>query len=390
MTRQLLISKNTLPLYISLSNYLYHFFKADKFAFIEDISDINNSVFVMEYQDFLLNISHHDNFIKLSKNNNYILIRHVFGVDVDTITNAICNLITNYNINPQNIFIQFAYYSDKTKLEKTLENQSINGVRIFVYEYYMDIIYQKFKAGFINCDITNIKTKFSVFSRRFDTDRFLLYLELLKRNLLKDFCYTFSNCHAETRPYPYTDIEIPEVIKIAQNYGYTDEHIIDWINKLPYADLKDFTDPFSNFVNKSLGESNIHVVLETAISYNPVGIVITEKMYKPIILKKSFYIFGPYKASILLREEGFKTFSPFLNEDYLTISENNYLGNYPREKINKICDDIERINNLNTSEFLNLISQLDYIAEHNFNHFLNIADAKQKELTELLKHLELV
>lgn len=390
MTKHILISKNSFPLNISLRNYLQQIYNKKLFAYIEETDVTENSVFVVEYQEFIQQ-KHIDNLIKCSVGKGYVFIRHDFGVEIEKLASEILNIIVNYKVESNKISVQFAYDSDKQKLEKILKESLINDVKIFVYECYMDSVYKDYKSTLINSNKLDIKTKFSVFSRRYDSGRFILYLELLKRNLLKEFLYTFSNGHAEIRPYPYTDVEIPELIEFAKSHDYNQEYITNWINGLPYSDLENFTDPFDISIYNLLSQSHINIVIETAQQENEiVQLTLTEKVYKPIILKKPFYMFGTYKSLLLLQEEGFKTFSPFLDESYALVPEDDEPMDYRKKKIAKICDDIERINNLNSTQFENLINEMNYIVEYNFNHFLKLAESKHQNYNKILEYLELV
>lgn len=388
--RQILISKNTLPFpTISLRNYFEKIADSNQFKYIEETEDITDSVFVIEYQDFI-DHNQNENIKKICCGAGNIFIRHDFGVNVTELSSKIYKIVHEYEYSPKQISIQLALNSDKIKLTEKFQELNLLGIEIFIYEIYMDRVYKDYKDNLAQLDSIKPNSKFSIFSRRYNEDRFLLYLELLKRNLLQNFNYTFSNGHAEIKPYPYTLVEIEDVLKFAKDHNYDENHISQWINGLPYTDLKTFQNPFDQSIYKLMMQSYINVVIETASIPNTfVNLILTEKVYKPIILKKPFYLFGAPQALNLLKAEGFKTFEPFFNESYADINKFPDSFTYYKTKINLLCNDIERINNLDTTSFLDLMHEVNFIADYNFNHFLQIAENKLQDISRLFEYLQL-
>lgn len=83
---------------------------------------------------------------------------------------------------------------------------------------------------------------------------------------------------------------------------------------------------------------------------------VTEKFLKPILLKNSFIILGNPCTLSLIREMGFKTFSPYINESYDFIKD-------PKERFNNIRKEVNRIASLDSSELIDL--------KYNFEYFFN-------------------
>lgn len=101
------------------------------------------------------------------------------------------------------------------------------------------------------------------------------------------------------------------------------------------------------------------VVAET--NFDRGHVFITEKTVKPIIAKKPFVIAGNPGTLRFLRNIGFKTFSPWINESY---------DEEPDFKIRILLMVIEilKLCNKSESELNDLDKRLERIVEHNRNH----------------------
>lgn len=360
----------------------------EKVSYIEKDIIQDNILYIVNYVDFL-NGKHDSNLPKVKDNNGIILIRHDFSINVIALFEKIIFTIKTKLLNPSNICVQLSYFFEKKLLEQKLFESNIYDVKIFVFDQWMDKIYEVNQEQ-LPIIKKSIKNKFSAFSRRYDEPRFLLYLELLNKNLLSKFHYTFSNNHAEIKPYPYTFIEISKLIELANKKNYNNSITLQWINGFPYTDLSDFEDAYSQSIQNLLESSEINLILETEIYpdyYNNRDV--TEKVYKPIIAKKPFFIFGTPDAGSVLQKEGFQTFSPYINEEYLNVvyKKDNQL--YVTEKIQKLVDEITRLDSLSETDFKIVIDSCREIVEQNYNHFYFLIEEKRKSLQEMLKYLEL-
>lgn len=94
------------------------------------------------------------------------------------------------------------------------------------------------------------------------------------------------------------------------------------------------------------------------------SIFISEKTYKCLAVKHPFIIFG--RPGILkgLKKLGFKTFSPFFNESYDDIIDDD-------ERFNIIFDEITRLINLSDSDWIEILKNIQPILEHNHSLFFN-------------------
>jgi hypothetical protein len=86
----------------------------------------------------------------------------------------------------------------------------------------------------------------------------------------------------------------------------------------------------------------------------------SEKTFHPMWFKKPFVLAAPPNTLKLLKEHGFKTFSDFWDESYdsITIHE---------ERLLKIFEVIDFINNKSIEELQEMYVQMKPILEHNYN-----------------------
>lgn len=90
----------------------------------------------------------------------------------------------------------------------------------------------------------------------------------------------------------------------------------------------------------------------------------TEKVYKSIINFQPFLFYAFPGALEALRSQGFKTFSPWINEDY-----DQQVDIRVRSKM--IVDEIQRLCNMTKEELHNWYWGMEEILVHNHNHLLN-------------------
>lgn len=101
----------------------------------------------------------------------------------------------------------------------------------------------------------------------------------------------------------------------------------------------------------------IHIVSETQFS-SELNAFISEKTWRPILNLQPFVYIGNYKALETLKDLGFKTFHPLINEDYDNIIN-------PLDRFKKIEQEIVRLNSMTVNELHNLYYSLKDILLHN-------------------------
>jgi len=142
-------------------------------------------------------------------------------------------------------------------------------------------------------------------------------------------------------------------------------------NDMDSSDQKPYKNPLIE------GKSNIHqtsknlycefyknfaidIVTETV--YNYPYTQVTEKTIRPIVHKRMFIIVGSPGMLSLLQSKGFKTFSPFINEEYDTIQD-------PHKRIECIVEELTRISKFSIDEIRQTMLQYKDTLKHNYDHY---------------------
>lgn len=111
-------------------------------------------------------------------------------------------------------------------------------------------------------------------------------------------------------------------------------------------------------------DSYFSVVSETNYYNDKPGRFLSEKVFKPIIMGHPFIIVSRPNSLDSLRELGYKTFSPYIDESYDTIEDNS-------ERLLAIVKEIKRLSNLTKPELNDFLNGLRDICEYNYKNILN-------------------
>lgn len=108
-------------------------------------------------------------------------------------------------------------------------------------------------------------------------------------------------------------------------------------------------------------QTAISVVLETVFDSR---IHLTEKTLRPLACGHPFILAAGPGSLALLKQYGFKTFSPYIDETYDTVQDNDL-------RLEQIFKEMKRIQQLSAYEKSQLINQCNSIAEFNKKHFFS-------------------
>lgn len=120
-----------------------------------------------------------------------------------------------------------------------------------------------------------------------------------------------------------------------------------------------------------------HVVTETV--YYDRKLHLTEKVFKPIAVKRPFILAAAPGNLQYLKSYGFKTFSDWISEDYDLVDD-------PEVRMRMILDELTRICSMSSNELNELYKDMQGVLDYNFNHFYK--DFKGIVLDELLINYE--
>jgi hypothetical protein len=223
-------------------------------------------------------------------------------------------------------------------------NNTVNNFNYFFDQYLHDIN--------PNWNLLEEKTtkekKFITLNHRERKHRIDLYDFMKNNSLLKNSFYSFlwnkdqnlgieKNIHHDFKLQTINDYNL-SLKNISfnkmKNYFLNDDL---WTNQ-----------QMINFFKKS------YIYIITERDYSNHCIFVTEKIYKSFLYKIPFILIGNPFTLKYLKSQGFKTFSPYIDESY--DEEKNY-----QKRKKKIYDEILRLNSINLEELCNYLQDtLDY------------------------------
>jgi len=106
-------------------------------------------------------------------------------------------------------------------------------------------------------------------------------------------------------------------------------------------------------------DSYFSIVTETNYYDNTPGRFLSEKVFKPIIMKHPFILVSNPYSLTLVKELGYKTFSPFIDERYDTIEDSS-------KRMLAIVDEVKRLSYLTLTQLNEYLQGLNEVCEYNY------------------------
>ncbi len=172
----------------------------------------------------------------------------------------------------------------------------------------------------------------------------LKFFELLIANHLQEHCLTSfkeidDGVHYSSHKFKNSKLQISNTRL---------QHILPVNHSLPQAS--------ADYNSQDYKSTQIEVVLETL--FDDHRLHLTEKCLRPIACGKPFLLAAPVGSLQFLREYGFQTFSPWINETYDKIQD-------PADRLQAIIDEMQRITQLPSNQKQSLLLVIDQIAQQN-------------------------
>ena len=245
--------------------------------------------------------------------------------------------------------------------------EKIGFSHFLVDNYWIKDVAENTKIG----NLLKNKKKFNFICRRHTSWRFLLLTNLYNQSLLKYFHLSYLGVAPdneyrltqqdlfleEKKLETYTNLskKLPIRLHENDNYGTDQNHpvIFEAIQKSDFSLIIE-----SIFDQTACTERNVY-------KYSAMPIDVSEKTYKVIANKRPFIAFAmPYYLTGL-RNLGFKTFHPIINESY-----DNEEDNYKRLKL--VTEEVKRISTLRKKEYNKVIEKCKSISQYNLHVFNRI------------------
>lgn len=290
--------------------------------------------------------------------------------------NEVDSLLQIRKVDPSQLYFAVIDENHRYYLEEGLRLMGIEGVNVGVNNLFLR------RLSFPEISQHKCQYKFSSLSRNYRTWRLQLYAKLLESGSLNNFIYSFYNIH------PYDNITY-SVDTIKQDLATCNIPLTDklnkWVEAIPHKldNTDNVLNKWGDVTYKTIMNADFHLVIETHYDlfyYVPSldntfykGLApsfITEKVYKGIACEKPFLVFGTPFMLEDIRKLGFETFSPFIDETYDTISDN-------QERLNTLAKEIDRLVNLPVAEYQRVLVECKKIAQRNLQKLIVLAEEKQ-------------
>jgi hypothetical protein len=212
-----------------------------------------------------------------------------------------------------------------------------------------------------------VQKKFISFNRLTGSARVyrsMLVAELAKHNLLNEGYVSYSDTCPDHGHYSKTVLD--SVTKFGVDPEYAQETIkqLDKINfplRIDYHDRDEI--PNHSMVLSAVPEcmaSFVYVVTETCFWEKKKHL--TEKIFKPIILKQPFMLVGCAHNLAYLKSYGFKTFERWIDESYDDIED-------PVLRLQAVVKELDSLSALSNEQLTNMLHEMEEVLEYNFNLF---------------------
>ena len=208
-------------------------------------------------------------------------------------------------------------------------------------------------------------------------DHRVLFLYKVFRHNLQD------NYISAPRRCPYEGVDIAS---IAQKYTSVYPDIVEVLTQaeLPRLFQGETEQIMSSYCLTNFAEaadSVVYVATETVYSGRRQHL--TEKTFRAIALEMPFVLVAPAHSLSYLREYGFETFAPYIDESYDLIED-------PIDRLEAVTQILTTIQARSAAEKLELWQNLLPRVEHNYNHFYQggFSDILWQELQAMLAGLK--
>lgn len=250
--------------------------------------------------------------------------------------------------------------SAKSKLEylNVCKNYNLTPTLEVLSYYFFESIakdYYKHFISYFNFEYSLAPRKkiFTCLNRVLRHHRVLLLDKMLSKSLINENCY-----------YSFYDTYVEDGgISSLYNYSTTTvQHLIDNIELVKTLRLnfdEDRRNP-ADLRTEDLylyNDSYFSVIPETLYT-TTTCIFFSEKTYKPIIMMQPFILVAVANSLSMLRERGYKTFHPYIDETYDTIIDDELRLEY-------IVNEVERLSKQSEAEWLLWLKNVKPIVEHN-------------------------
>lgn len=276
--------------------------------------------------------------------------------------------IIEKNISPTQVYVLVMDDNFKQFAISEFKKLGVGGVNV----YHYNLLLKRVKMDYLKTFNKPTNFKFSLLSRNYRSWRLASVIKLIESDVLKDFNYSFHNY----LPYQDKIVTSDEVKKDVIYEGFSvNDKIQSWINGLPY-DVGTRRNKWDNVTYDTILSSDFHFLIEShydaylfknyaefkeVYNINDFSPAFpTEKTWKCIACKKPFIVATTPFFLEGIKQLGFKTFSPFIDESYDEITDN-------KQRLDMVVNESIRISKLPIDEYNQILINCKDICEYNYD-----------------------
>ena len=224
--------------------------------------------------------------------------------------------------------------------------------------------------------------KFLCFNKENRQHRITLFNKLLELDLVKESYYSFSLTETSKETLLSAHHRQEKIIEIIDQLPLVLNRTAERDNPVTIwqDDIKYFDNSYFSVITETLFYGFIR---KPGVSYMNIsdtyGNFPSEKIYKAFAMRHPFIVVSTYGFLKTIKDKGYKTFSPFIDESYDTIEDDD-------ERMEALVSEIHRLCNLTETQLIEFTNFAKPIVDHNFNVFSTVSDFKiTKDVLSLLK-----
>ena len=301
-----------------------------------------------------------------------------FGVPLNKIIFCISDYFIDMNYNlakkiygikdVENINLLYLSWSLHDKAKEMLEIHNGGKTEFNQYKNECSVVKQS------DIDLGKIRNKkFLMYNRRLRPHRLYSVIHFDKINILDQFLLSYDITSMQMYDMSPDNVEMHIEDKEHQKELIKHFYKLKKENPKQTIDYEDLENVWGfNFENKEpYLDSYIHITSET--NFFEIGGYFSEKTWKPIGHLQPFIFMGPANGLKEMKKLGFKTFSPYICEDY-----DNELD--PEKRFNLIIDEIERLSKIPIEEIHEWYKSIyENVLVYNQKKLFEYADYKVNE-----------
>lgn len=219
-------------------------------------------------------------------------------------------------------------------------------------------------------DIKIKDKKFVCFNKVHRGHRVYILAKMLENGLVDQSYFSFEgawpNWINELERYDWAPVIDAQLSKNIDRFPMRLNITEDRTNpvQMDHDDIRFHTNSYFSLVTETIFHK--HLGPERGSNYECVdGIFFTEKIGRPLLLKHPFILAGAEYSLRRLRQLGFKTFHPFIDESYdIEVNDD--------KRLDMIIAETERLCKFTDDQWLEWQQNIKEIVEHNYTHLMSM------------------